>query len=72
MEVLTQFSKLYRVMDHIAMMQGAFNKAWAVTCDYPDVSITTCTDGWALVEGNLSEADATAIEAELDAIFQNS
>lgn len=72
MEVLTRFSKLYQVLDSQMMMQSTFNKAWAVTCDYPDVSITTCTDGWALIEGDLSEADATAIEAELDAIFQNS
>lgn len=71
MEVLTQFSKLYQVMDNQMMMQGKFLKASEVSAKY-DMVITTCTAGWALVEGDLSEADATAIEAELDAIFQNS
>lgn len=71
MEVLTQFSKLYQVMDDQMIMQGKFLKASEVSAKY-DMVITTCTVGWALVEGDLSEADATAIEAELDAILQNS
>lgn len=71
MEVLTQFSKLYQVLDNQSMMQGKFLAASQVSTNY-GTTITTCTAGWALIEGDLSEADATAIEAELDAIFQNS
>lgn len=71
MEVLTQFSKLYELLDSGSMMQKKFLAASEVSANY-GTTITTCTNGWALVEGDLSEADATAIEAELDAIFMDS
>ena len=71
MEVLTQFSKLYNSTDNQMIMQRKFLAANQISAEY-GITITTCSAGWALIEGDLSEADATTIEAKLDAIFMDS
>ena len=70
-EILSPFSKLYKIaVDSMTTMRQMFNDAWQITCDYTNVKITTCTDGWACIEGGeLSMAEAMEMEARLDKVF---